>query len=368
MNLYRPLLGEKNMENKNYTIKDIARLAGVSAGTVDRVLHNRGDVSASSREKVQKVLDEIDYHPNMFAIGLAAKKPYCIQCIIPYYIEQDYWHAVAQGISRAAQELRAFNVSVEFLQYHHADRLSYEKACAKLRKITADAVLIAPNFREETLTLTGYLEGKDIPYAFIDFNIEDTHAICYIGQDSEVSGFIAAKILMQNYEEGQELVMFLNNKKDNPAEIQMQRRLGGFMNYITKEYSHLIVHDVVLNKEDAVANRRILNEFFAAHPKAMLGAVFNSRVYQVAGHLQETGHNLQGLVGYDLLPKNVEYLKSGEVNYLIGQRPGLQGYCGVKALSDYIVFKRPVTAVKYMPIDILVKENITFYFEFEQSL
>ncbi len=55
------------MENKNYTIKDIARMAGVSAGTVDRVLHNRGDVSASSGEKVRKVLDEIDYHPNMFA-------------------------------------------------------------------------------------------------------------------------------------------------------------------------------------------------------------------------------------------------------------------------------------------------------------
>ena len=72
------------MENKNYTIKDIARMAGVSAGTVDRVLHNRGDVSAASREKVQKVLDEIDYHPNMFAIGLAAKKRYrfCVLYLI----------------------------------------------------------------------------------------------------------------------------------------------------------------------------------------------------------------------------------------------------------------------------------------------
>ncbi len=69
-------------------------MAGVSAGTVDRVLHNRGDVSVSRREKVQKVLDEIDYHPNMFAIGLAAKKRYHIVCIIPYYIEHDYWHAV----------------------------------------------------------------------------------------------------------------------------------------------------------------------------------------------------------------------------------------------------------------------------------
>ena len=71
------------MGNKNYTIKDIARMAGVSAGTVDRVLHNRGDVSAASLEKVRKVLDEISYQPNMFAIGLAAKKRYSTVSIIP---------------------------------------------------------------------------------------------------------------------------------------------------------------------------------------------------------------------------------------------------------------------------------------------
>ena len=55
------------METKKYTIKDIARKAGVSAGTVDRVLHQRGDVSEKSRLKVQQVLDEINYQPNKFA-------------------------------------------------------------------------------------------------------------------------------------------------------------------------------------------------------------------------------------------------------------------------------------------------------------
>lgn len=353
------------MENKNYTIKDIARMAGVSAGTVDRVLHNRGDVSLASKEKVQKVLDEIDYHPNMFAIGLAAKKRYRIVCIIPYYIENDYWHAVAQGIDRAAQELRPFNVGVDYLYYIHADRLSYEKACKILQKETADAILIAPNFREETLNLTSYLERNDIPYAFVDFNIEQTHALCYIGQDSRTSGFIAAKILMQSYQKGQELVLFLNNQKNNPAEIQMQRRLEGFMQFLTDEHLEPVIHDIVLHKEDAARNKQILDTFFDEHPQAALGAVFNSRVYQVANYLHETRRNLKSLVGYDLLKKNVEYLRTGEVNCLIGQRPGLQGYCGVKALCNHMVFKKPVTTVKYMPIDVMMKENIDFYFEFE---
>ena len=43
------------MEDQNYTIKDIARMAGVSAGTVDRVLHNRGDVSPKSKAKVTSI-------------------------------------------------------------------------------------------------------------------------------------------------------------------------------------------------------------------------------------------------------------------------------------------------------------------------
>ena len=353
------------MENKNYTIKDIARMAGVSAGTVDRVLHNRGDVSSASREKVQKVLDEIDYHPNMFAIGLAAKKRYHRVCIIPYYIENDYWHSVTQGIDRAAQELQPFNVSVDFLYYKHADRASYKSACTELRQVKADAVLIAPNFREDTLQLTAYLEESEVPYAFIDFNIEQTHALCYIGQDSQRSGYIAAKILMRHYEEGQELVLFLHNQKNNPAEIQMQRRMEGFMQYIAEEYSHLAVHDIVLQKEDADINKQILDRFFDEHPQVALGAVFNSRIHDLARYLHQRGRKLKGLVGYDLLQKNVDYLKSGEVNYLIGQRPGLQGYCGVKALCDYMVFKKAVIPTKYMPIDILMKENIDFYFEFE---
>ena len=353
------------MEDQNYTIKDIAQMAGVSAGTVDRVLHNRGDVSQKSKEKVQKVLDEINYQPNVFAIGLAAKKKYTITCMIPYYVEHDYWHSVATGIERARQELRPFNVSVDYLHYKHGDRKSYQDACQKIEKSNTDALLLAPNFREDTLSMLAYLKDKNIPFAFIDFDIEEAKALKYIGQDSYKSGYIAAKILMRNYQQGQELILFLNNNKDNPAEIQMKRRLEGFMKYISEEHKDIAIHEVILNNINPEKNNEILSDFFRKHPKATLGAVFNSRVYQVGHYLREKRQNMTGLIGYDLLRNNTELLKSGEVTYLIGQRPGLQGYCGVKTLCDNIVFKKSVEPLKYMPIDILIKENIDFYFEFE---
>lgn len=352
------------MEDQNYTIKDIARMAGVSAGTVDRVLHNRGDVSPKSKVKVQKVLDEIHYQPNVFAIGLAAKKKYSFICLIPYNIENDYWHSVVGGIERAKQELRPFNINVSYLCYDHGDEDSYRQSCHTIEESNVDAVLIAPNFREETLALTTYLQEKKIAYAFVDFNMEEMDALTYIGQDSYKSGYIAAKILMRNYSVGEELVLFLSNNKNNPAEIQMQRRLAGFMNFISEEYKDLIIHEVVLNKSHQENNNELLDDFFKEHPKASLGVVFNSRVYQLGEYLHHTGRKMKGLIGYDLLKANVELLKLGDVHYLIGQRPGLQGYCGVKALCDHVVFKKTVDPVKYMPIDILIKENIDFYFEF----
>ena len=52
-------------------IKDIAEQAGVSVGTVDRVLHNRPNVSEIARKKVEEVLDSINYKPNMYASALA---------------------------------------------------------------------------------------------------------------------------------------------------------------------------------------------------------------------------------------------------------------------------------------------------------
>ena len=113
-------------------------------------------------------------------------------------------------------------MSVDYLCYHHGDEQSYQEACRSIKESNVDAVLIAPNFREETLLLTAYLQENKIAYAFVDFNMEEVDALTYIGQDSYKSGYIAAKILMRNYSvgEGQELVLFLSNNKDNPAEIQ----------------------------------------------------------------------------------------------------------------------------------------------------
>ncbi len=338
-------------------------MAGVSTGTVDRVLHNRGEVSEISKKKVQQVLEEIHYRPNMFAIGLAGKKKYLICCLIPKYKPDDYWYSVAQGVEQAAEELNAFNVRTEYIYYNHSSIESYCEAGKTLLTKNVDAVLIAPNFKKETLQITQILNDRKIPFTFIDVNIENTGSMMYIGQDSFQSGYIAGKILMNEYTNDKEIVLFISKHGQNSLEVQMQRRLEGFMKYVNNECDHPVIHEVELGGRTQNEDKQALAEFFEAHPQVKKGISFNSRIYQVGQFLEEHNIRFTGLIGYDLLPQNVELLKKGIVTLLIGQRPGLQGYCATKVLADKIVFKRDIPPLKYMPIDLIIKENIKYYVE-----
>ena len=73
------------------------------------------------------------------------------------------------------------------------------------------------------------------------------------------------------------------------------------------------------------------------------------------------------IVGYDLIAKNLQYLNDGSVSFLINQNPAGQGYWGIHLLADYLVFKKKVPAIKYLPLDIVTKENLQYYVE-EESL
>ena len=79
------------MSNEKIRIKDLAERAGVSVGTVDRVLHGRPNVSKSALDKVNKALEEMDYKPNMYASALAYNKDYHFVSIIPKHESEAYW-------------------------------------------------------------------------------------------------------------------------------------------------------------------------------------------------------------------------------------------------------------------------------------
>ncbi|MDH6535666.1 LacI family transcriptional regulator [Parabacteroides sp. 52] len=348
--------------SRNYRIKDIAALSGVSTGTVDRILHNRGKVSEEARKKVEKVLKEIDYHPNLIARSLALKKKYHFYTLIPSFSEGEYWATFSQGIAKAEEELFSYNVDVTPLYFNQYDKSSFDRLIEKLENADCQGVVIATLFKESVLKLTSRLDKKEIPYVLIDAYIEQTNCIAYYGTNSYDSGYIAGRLIWEQIEKEEDIAIFRFLRKGDLFSTQVQVRESGFRDYLNEKGYMGRIHPVRIHADDQSENDNVLDSFFQEHPQVQAGIIFNSRAHLLGNYFTRQSANQPfKLIGYDVIDANINYLNNGYITHLIAQRPEVQGVNCVKALFRHLTLNEKVNLINYMPIDILMKENIQYY-------
>jgi LacI family transcriptional regulator len=349
-------------------IKDIAKLAGVSAGTVDRVIHNRGQVTEENRTKIKKIIDELNYKPNLLARSLASKRSYRIVTLLPEYQDsKNYWEAPITGIQKGWKEIADFNVNLISLFFNQSKVESFNQKATELLDHKPDAVLLAPVFKEETVRLTSSLDKLAIPYVFIDSNIEGVNNLSYFGQQSYQSGYLAARLLQTGLPE-KSVIAVIKPFKTNVSN-QTVNRERGFTAFFEQDglknnYTFLYVD---YNQENDTERRQQIEQFFSENPEIKAAVIFNSRVYEIAGIIEKLNFKNIRMIGYDLLKRNADYLRKGIITFLIAQRPEEQGYQGIMTLFNYLVHKQDVAKVQYVPIDILTQENIDYYMNFKAT-
>ena len=110
------------MKVKRVTIKDIAKEAGVSIGTVDRVLHERGEVAEATKNKILKLAEQMHYRPNLLARALTSKRDYNVVALLPRASEVDiYWASHVAGITAGAQALESYASFLRFAGNKYKD-------------------------------------------------------------------------------------------------------------------------------------------------------------------------------------------------------------------------------------------------------
>ena len=344
-------------------IKDIARLANVSVGTVDRVLHGRSGVSEASKQRVEEIMKQLDYQPNMYARALACNKKHTFACLLPLHEASEYWTDVETGIRKATDTYSDFNIEALVSYYDPYDYHSFAQAADVLLTQEPDGVLLAPTAPQYTRPLTDELKRRAIPYIYIDSNIKEQPALAFFGQDSHRSGYFSARMLMLLAgEDAREIAIFRKINEGIVGSNQQERREIGFREYMRQHHPHCQIRELDLHAKRDTEDTQMLDEFFAQYPTLKNGITFNSKAYIIGEYLQKRGMTDFNLMGYDLLQRNVACLKQGSIFFLIAQQPVLQGFNGIKTLCEHLILKKDVPGEYFMPIDLLTKENIDFYY------
>ena len=343
-------------------IKDIAERAGVSVGTVDRVLHKRPNVSASALKRVEKALEEMNYQPNMYASALAYNRSYKFYCLIPKHASEAYWDEIEMGAMKAIEQRRDFYLDLEIMYYSRLSPDSFIETYKKCLSYNPDGVILVPTTLEVTRQFTDELHDRNIPFVLLDSYMPALQPLSFYGQDSIQSGHFAAHMLMLIARQETTIMLMKQTKDGKMASRQQENREVGFRDYMKNNFPEVKIVEVNLPlDEEKKQYDGILEKFFSKHPEVHHCVALNSKAHIVGEFLLKTKrHNVQ-IMGYDVVHKNADCLRAGSISFLIAQHAYQQGYFSVDSLFRAIVLKKKVEAVNYMPIDLLTQENIDFY-------
>lgn len=343
-------------------IKDIAERAGVSVGTVDRVIHKRPNVSKKALEKVEKALKEMNYQPNMYASALAYNKEYTFVVILPIHEQEAYWEEIEKGARRAEDQRRDFHINVRLFHFDRTTPESFLTIANECLKLNPDGVVVVPTDLETTRQFTDKLHDDSIPFILLDSYMPDLKPLTFFGQDSFQSGYFAARMLTLIAGKEKEIMLMKQTKDGKVTSKQQANREVGFRHYMTDHFPSIKITEVEL----PIGGTRkqfdpILENFFTTHPQIHHCITLNSKAHIVGEFLLRTNRRDVQIMGYDVVERNAKCLREGSVSFLICQHAYMQGFSCIDTLFRAIVLKKKVDPVNYMPIELLTKENMDFY-------
>ena len=336
------------------TIAEIAQLAGVSIGTVDRVLHDRGRISPNTRAKVLQIIQDHDYRPNPMARQLKLNRSYILGVLLPMLqSEGGYWRLLYNGVEKAANEFSPFSLQIELREFDRATSGSFYREAMVLSEKGIDGILLAPVIPDEAVDFLN--AHPSIPYAFVDSPLPGLNPIATLAQDPAKSGRIAARLMRllapppatyvsiqtygDAYHSNERVRAFHDSFKDDANIALAKEECRAIEN---PQVVETLVKKIV-NRHGAISGYFVANDA-VCHLAAVL-----DRLY---------GDQRPAVIGFDLIGENRKMLQSGQIDCLISQHPEIQGYEATSRLFRHVVLHETDIALPEIPIDIYFKENL----------
>jgi LacI family transcriptional regulator len=326
-------------------------LANVSPGTVDRIIHKRGQVSQENIDKVNAIIKKHGFKRNIFASNLASNKKCKLAVFLPKSEELEYWESQLNGVKRAAKDFGKFGIELHYFLYDF-NSISFHKMIAKVLDFECDGLLFSPIFHEESIVFLEEYEKRNKPVVMIDSDIKDKIDHYYIGQDAFKSGYLAGRLISFAVKNDRNVLIFKIAKEIDSTSVYLQR-IKGFYTFFEehRELTNFSFSEITIKNPDV--NLLTLEMF------NNVSSIFvpNSRAYIVAQFLEK--QNIKGIriIGYDLLKENITYLNTGIIDFLINQKPEEQGYMGINYLYKKIILQENLDPNHFIPLDIIIKEN-----------
>lgn len=249
------------------TVYTVAEKAGVSIATVSRVINHSPKVRPKTRDWVLKVIEELDYHPNLSAQGLATKMTGIIALIFPD-ISGPFYSEVIRGVEKEASQYE-----YDLLIYSTHGKESNPRFLRRLPGRVDGLILMTRSVDDQYIF---ELSNKKVPFILLDREIDRVEAVCILSNNVEAA-HQATEHLIQH---GHQHIAFISGPVDSP---DSNARLTGYQQALQKHglpvIPSLAVHGDFRQPGGYQAMNQLLEQpvqpsaVFAANDEMAIGAI-----------------------------------------------------------------------------------------------
>ncbi len=341
------------------TIRDIADLAGVSRGTVDRVLHHRGRVDPAVAERIRKIMKECDYRPSKVAQQLALIQQKNKIGFISKIDYNGFWSIINKNAEQMERTLAEYGITVEKRYFDYCLPDVQRRLIDELVAEGISALIIVPLESEIIVSRLRALSDSGIPVVLLNSELTGFSPFCYIGSDYYIGGKTAAGLL-HNFSKAPLLRILLMNGSRYLSSQRLRRQ--GFIDEITAlDPNREIVEsgDITSDPEYAF---RVAQKMLLSHPEI-------NAVYTIPDNAAAVGNAIQASgragslvhIGFAMTDATRPYILNGSISALIGQRAQEQGRLPFQILLDYLATGEPPADKRILMLnDIFIRQNSVF--------
>lgn len=318
------------------TIKDIAKAANVSRGTVDRALNDRGGVNPDVAAQIKAIASDLGYKPNTIAKALATHgKPIRLGVVINS-LGNPFFDKVLDGIQNAQENLRDFGINIEIRKIRGYDPQRQLYELKVLRDSGIDGLVVTPvsdgKIREELNAMI----HSGIQVVCCNLDIDDVNYQAYVGCDYYCSGQTAGEIIGTTVHGEKNLAVITSSH----ALYYHEMRVRGCES-VLKRYPNIHICEYIEAGDDEDISYHEVKRLLKQDKKIDI-------LYFVTGGTTgglQAIHDLnqeERLKAYtfDQIPAVIEDLKSGLVVSTIDQQPFVQGTTSIRTVFDAILSKQ----------------------------
>lgn len=335
------------------TLKEIADLAGVSRGTVDRVLNHRGSVNPKTAEKVMSIVQALNYQPNRAGTALAAqKKKYKIGVIV-FGKSNPFFDEVMRGIHAKSDELKSYGITTIIRRVDFDVRAQLD-AIDELVAEGISGLVLAPYNDKTICERINELEEAGIPVVTVNTDIEGSHRMAYVGSDYFRGGCIAAGLFALSASSDLSLGIITGSD----SVLCHTERIRGLRQTLEESYPHIHIIGTVENHDDEIESYTMTKQLLSDHPETDALFFTAAGIYGGCKAVTESGLHPR-IITFDEVPTTLELIKKGTVLATISQQPYRQGYRSLDILSEYLTSGiLPENELQYAEHSIIIRENL----------